>query len=521
MRGLSFQAVGAIAPSDPNRVDIACFVGLVARRTPTPKEWDADPVRTWLDERGWSGSQGRPAGELMDLLDVPAPIESWDDFDRRYAWDARPLDLDGTFTATSYLGAAVRAFFVQGGRRCYVVRVGDPPPLVAPKATRRALIDKLLPTGAATPSPVDRTSWHGIGHLFGLPDVSFLSLPDLPDLVALDRGRPSVDPPPAAPFLEQFVECSTGEQPEPADRLARKFAAPRCDQEAYGVWVEAVQRAALLVSRAAREVMLLAAIPLPEAGLISTSATRAPMERDLLTFMREQGWLNPLSSPTPSSRGLATAFLQLAFPWLKTRASDSLPEKLENPEGVLSGLLARNALLRGTYSSAAPLPIPGVYDVEPKLPSLGGDDVVEDHVSLFGPTVSGLRLIGDSTTSDDVSYRSAGVSRLVAAIVRAARRLGEHVTFEPSNPRLWRHIVNVLSDVLTDLWNAGALDGATPGAAFNVRCDATTTTQQDLDAGRVICEVSFTAAAAIDRINVVLVMAEGGRVSLAHQEAAA
>ena len=519
MRGLSFEAVGEIAPADPNRVDIACFVGLVARRKPAALDWARDPVRAWLDAHGWSGAGGRPAGELVDLLDVPAPLESWDDFDRRYAWDARPLDAAGAFTATSYLGAAVRSFFAQGGRRCYVVRVGDPPPLVAPKTQRRALLDKLLPREPGQPMPVDRSTWRGLGHLFGLPDVAFVSLPDLPDLVALDRDAPPVEPPAPPPFVEQFVECSTGETPDPKDRLARLFAAPRCDLEAYGVWVEAAQRAALLVSRQAREVMLLAGIPLPAPGLVTTSSAHAAAERDLLGFMREQGWLKPLSSPTLKDRGLATAFLQLTFPWLKTRASDGLPEQLENPEGALAGLLARNALLRGTYSSAAALSVPGVYDVEPRLPQLGGDDVLEDHVTLFGPTVRGLRLLGDSTTSDDPSHRSAGVSRLVAAIVRAARTLGEHVAFEPSSPRLWRHIVKILSSLLNGLWNAGALDGATAGEAYSVRCDASTTTQQDIDAGRVITEVSFNAAATIDRITVVLVMTEGGRVSLA--EAAA
>jgi hypothetical protein len=519
MRGLSFVSVGAVAPADPNRVDIACFVGLVARRKPTASEWAADPVHTWLDEQRWSGAGGRSPAELMDLFDVPAPIGSWDEFDKRFAWEARPLDLAGTFTATSYLGAAVRSFFVQGGRRCYVVRVGDPPPLAAPQTQRRALIDLLLPSGVNQPMAVDRNTWRGVGHLFGLPDVSFLSLPDLPDLVATDRDPPPLAPPVPPPILEQFVECST-EPPLASDRMARRFAAPRCDLTAYGYWVEAVQRAATLVSRAAREVMLVAGIPLPAPGLVAASTGRAAAERDLLGFMKQQGWLNPLSSPTPQDRGLATAFLQLTFPWLRTRGSDDLPEQLESPDGVLTGLLARNALLRGTFSSAAALFLPDVYDVNPELPQMGGDEVIEDRVSLFGPSVSGLCLRSDSTTADDVAYRSAGVSRLVAAIVRAARTLGEHVAFEASNPELFEHITDVMSDLMEGLWNAGALDGATAADSFSVRCDATTTTQQDLDAGRVICEVSFSAASAIDRIEVALVMTEGGQVSLVQKEAA-
>jgi phage tail sheath protein FI len=39
-------------------------------------------------------------------------------------------------------------------------------------------------------------------------------------------------------------------------------------------------------------------------------------------------------------------------------------------------------------------------------------------------------------------------------------------------------------------------------------------TQNDLDAGRVIVEVQFDPAAPVERITVMLALAEGGRVSL-------
>ena len=47
-----------------------------------------------------------------------------------------------------------------------------------------------------------------------------------------------------------------------------------------------------------------------------------------------------------------------------------------------------------------------------------------------------------------------------------------------------------------------------------MRCDRTTTRQADLDNGRVIAEVQFTAAVPIEQIQVVLAMSQGGEVSL-------
>jgi phage tail sheath protein FI len=56
------------------------------------------------------------------------------------------------------------------------------------------------------------------------------------------------------------------------------------------------------------------------------------------------------------------------------------------------------------------------------------------------------------------------------------------------------------------LWNQGALEGRTRADAFEVHCDETTMTNADIDAGRVICRIGFTAAYPIERIVVSLLL---------------
>jgi phage tail sheath protein FI len=51
--------------------------------------------------------------------------------------------------------------------------------------------------------------------------------------------------------------------------------------------------------------------------------------------------------------------------------------------------------------------------------------------------------------------------------------------------------------------------GATRDEAYSVRCDATTTTQNDLDQGRVIAEVRFMPAHPVGQITVMLALREG------------
>jgi phage tail sheath protein FI len=61
--------------------------------------------------------------------------------------------------------------------------------------------------------------------------------------------------------------------------------------------------------------------------------------------------------------------------------------------------------------------------------------------------------------------------------------------FEPNGPALWARVTRAIEDFLTAQWRRGALAGASADEAFFVRCDRTTMTQDDIDNGRLICEI--------------------------------
>lgn len=530
MYGLRFEDQAPVVVSAPNRVDIACFVGFVSRRgQDVPSE-----VKRWLDERGWSSVRnGRPP--LGELLDVPVPIDTWEVFDRLFAWERRDFNGNGQIS-TSYLGAAIRSFFAQGGRKCYVVRVGDTWPLsglnnadpsIDVRSERRnERLEKLIPGYPllVSASPVDQASWRGIAHLFGLPDASFLCLPDLADIVGVEQKE--FEPPePSSPSDEQFVECSAPQAPPSPDRQARLFRAPRCDKDGYDFWAKALGLIADILARQQREVQLVAAVPIQEPGMEADGA--------LLEFLIDRGHGPLATHPGRSSNGLASAFVQLAYPWVRTSASVNLPEQLESPDALLIGILARNAILRGSFRSAANLHLVDAYDLYPYLrreqmlrpvadnPARNGaSHSFLERISLFGHTPDGLRLLSDVTTSLNESYRQASVNRLVSIIVRAARRLGEDIQFETSDESLWTRLTVHLNSLLSGLFQAGGLRGGTTAEAFHVRCDRSTMSQNDIDNGRVIAQVQFDAAAAIEQISVVLAMDEGGQASLAITERA-
>lgn len=489
---------------DPNRADIACFVGLVARRAaPVSQE-----LRGWLAARGWG--RERPAA-LDDLRDVPVPVASWAAFDALFAWDRRPLDAAGRVGAT-YLGAAVRSFFAQGGRLCYVVRAGDPPALDAAREDRAAQVASLLPgyPWRFDASSADPESWRGAGALSALDDAAMICLPDLCDLLAPRRPAPPTDRD-SGRLPEQFVECGAGEPPDPEDRAAGLAAAPRLDGPGLGGWARAINLLASFVARRRRDVQVLAALPLLEAGL---AAAKDPLA--------QLGAAGPLGQALDEGReGVASAFVQLAYPWVAAGAAPGLPEGLEPPDGLLAGLIARGAIERGAFRSVAGSAIAGVAAARPALSRAaierrradrtGGSasHSLAERVSLIAPGPQGWQLRTDVTSSLDESYRPAAVCRLVACIVRAARRIGEDSLFESSGELAWARVRRSMEARLRRLLEAGALRGERAAAAFSVRCDRSTMTQNDIDSGRMVVSVTLSPAAPIERITVVLALSAG------------
>ena len=532
----------------PSRADVALFVGFVGRRA------SAVPaaLRTDLERGGWAGpgAFARSPAAVDALLDVPVLVESWDAFDALFAWDARLVTTGGAARTSCLLGAAVHAFFAEGGIRAWIVRCGDPLPvsIEPPPPDVLALKRRLIAWAAAAPpadadaraplipgfggvgvpsDPGDPATWHGAAHLFGIDDVAMLVLPDLPDLFAGAPeviAEPSAPPPPA----EDFKPCAPAlpsAEPE-ARRRPAALAAPRLDRIGYREWARAIAALLELMRRPRgsghrRDVTLVAALPLPGHADVPVRALAWPLsilaERDLPGS--GQSLLDEAQIGSPA--------LQLAWPWIETAVTRTMPEGVSGGDGALAGVLARNALARGAFRSAAGLVLTAVTrtapalargDIERGLPD-GRADWLGDRLCLVARRPDGFILASDATMAVDRARRTGGVARLIGIVMRAARWLGQGLLFDASGPVLWTRVRRELDGFLTGLWRLGALDGASPDQAFTVRCDTSTMSQADLDAGRVVATIELAPAQPVERITVTLALSDGGD-GLEAQEAA-
>ena len=129
-------------------------------------------------------------------------------------------------------------------------------------------------------------------------------------------------------------------------------------------------------------------------------------------------------------------------------------------------------------------------------------DLTKENQDLLNPQgVNCLRffpgrgnlLWGARTASADPEWKYVNVRRYFIYLERSIDLGTQWVVFEPNGEPLWANVRQTVTAFLTNEWRNGALLGTKPEEAFFVRCDRSTMTQNDLDNGRLICEIGVAA----------------------------
>jgi phage tail sheath protein FI len=96
---------------------------------------------------------------------------------------------------------------------------------------------------------------------------------------------------------------------------------------------------------------------------------------------------------------------------------------------------------------------------------------------------------GSDVMADD--YKYLPIRRLADYIEQTLIRSTQWAVFEPNDEPLWAQLRLSIGTFMDGLFRQGAFQGGSRDKAYFVKCDATTTTQADIDSGIVNVHVGF------------------------------
>ena len=465
----------------------------------------------------------------------PRLVTSWGDF---RSWFGGLVDPD-----VGYLPFAARGFFDNGGQRLFVARVlrDDATTSSLTQATADAAQDLVIsasgpgafgdgvfvriqagtrtgirmtflyfdtvpapfvdPTDPATIGNPDRREPDAIEDYDNLgvqptdPDYLLPRVNASSRLVTLAWAAPAVAA--ARPNDIAFTPLaggSDGVNPMAAARYQGSTAVPP-DQREGLAGLEAIDEISILSIPDEVNTALLAN-PADRDAVRNGMVNQCELLRDrfaVLNVPGNSGDVNLINPPRDSS------YAATYYPWVRafdSRTSDTL---LVPPSGHVTGIYARTDVERGVHKAPANETVRGIVQVdinatrkpleftiakrEHDILNPRGINVIRD----FRGDRRGIRVWGARTISSDPQWRYVNVRRLLLFIEESIDEGTQWVVFEPNDEPLWARVRQTVRNFLLLVWRSGALQGDTEEKAFFVRCDRTTMTQADIDAGRLIC----------------------------------
>lgn len=194
------------------------------------------------------------------------------------------------------------------------------------------------------------------------------------------------------------------------------------------------------------------------------------------------------SRPRNSDKGVSACYA----PWIET--VDAITGECVNcaPSGHICGMYAAVDDTRGVHKAPANTPLRGALGLthaispsEQELLNTAGVNCIrifEDSIRVWG-----ARTLADASSE----YRYVHVRRLVTMISQSIEQGTRWAVFEPNDLTLWNSLRREIGNFLYNLWRYGALMGAKSEDAYFVKCDSLTTTQTDIDNGRVIALIGI------------------------------
>lgn len=436
------------------------------------------------------------------------------------------------FTATfgepgegSYLAHAVYGYFLNGGGRAYIVRIG-----AAADGDRPAARADLPAAGDPGAVAYQATALqqghpdHGGGEITievtdppeGSPEDSFRVVvrgagrEEVFEPVTTRRGRSNViSQVNATSALIRLAEGTTQlTDRRPANMTLTLAAQPSGEVElrASDYVGDAADRSGFGGLAAVDDVTMVCVPDLMaayQAGRIDREAVKA-VQAGMIAHCELMGdrlaILDPLPELSPqqvrdwrvTEAGYDSRFAALYWPWIKVFDPVSGSPRLIPPSGHVAGVWARNDATRGVHKAPANETVRGTIGIATVI-TRGEHDMLNpagvNCIRAFPGR--GTRIWGARTLSSDPAWRYVNVRRLYNYVESSLMLGTQWVVFEPNDKDLWQRLIRTIRSFLYRVWQDGGLFGETAGQAFYVKCDDETNPSEVIEAGQLVCEIGL------------------------------
>lgn len=187
-----------------------------------------------------------------------------------------------------------------------------------------------------------------------------------------------------------------------------------------------------------------------------------------------------------------STYAAMYHPWLEMYDAGAKRSAYFPPSGAMAGIYARTDIERGVHKAPANEVVRGCTGLSCAY-NEGEQDILNPiGVNLIRAfTGRGIRVWGARTISSNGLWKYLNVRRLFIYVEESIKANTNWVVFEPNSAVLWSRVTRTIETFLATCWRDGALAGSTPSEAFFVECGPTTMTQDDIDNGRLICQIGI------------------------------
>ncbi len=187
-----------------------------------------------------------------------------------------------------------------------------------------------------------------------------------------------------------------------------------------------------------------------------------------------------------------STYAAMYHPWLEMYDAGAKRSAYFPPSGAMAGIYARTDNERGVHKAPANEVVRGCTGL-----SCSYNNGEQDILNPMGVNLirafpgRGIRVWGARTISSNGLWKYLNVRRLFIYVEESIKANTNWVVFEPNSSTLWSRVTRTIETFLATCWRDGALAGSSPSEAFFVECGPTTMTQDDIDNGRLICQIGI------------------------------